>query len=256
MTLRIALIQTDIRDNDPTANRAAAEHAAHTADAGVLLFPEMFTTGFRTDMAPRESAAEAGEWFAALAARTGKALAGSIAVQSETGAVNRFFFARPDGSLNHYDKRHLFAPGGEAALFTPGRERVVVEYCGIRMLLATCYDLRFPVWLRSRGDYDAILCCASWPESRRGVWDTLLRARAIENQCYVAGVNRVGADPTARYDGGSALIDFKGRTLAAAPDGSEAAVVAEIDTAALTSFRERFPVWRDADGFELKTDMP
>ena len=112
-------------------------------------------------------------------------------------------------------------------------------------------DLRFPVWSRCRGDYDAILCCASWPAPRREVWRTLLRARAIENQCYAAGANRVGDDPAARYAGDSALVDFKGRTMAEA-GGGERILTGVFDTEALAAFREKFPAWRDADEFVLK----
>ena len=127
----------------------------------------------------------------------------------------------------------------------------MVEYGGVRFLLLVCYDLRFPVWSRCRGDYDAILCCASWPAPRREVWRTLLRARAIENQCYAAGVNRVGDDPAARYAGDSALVDFKGRTMVEA-GGGERILTGVFDTGALAAFREKFPAWRDADEFVLK----
>ena len=128
---------------------------------------------------------------------------------------------------------------------------MVVEYIGFRFLLLVCYDLRFPVWSRNRGDYDAILCSASWADDRREVWRTLLRARAIENQCYLAGVNRVGVDPDASYAGDSALIDFAGRTLADAGD-CERTLVAEFDSEAQAAFKEKFPAWMDADDFELK----
>ena len=122
---------------------------------------------------------------------------------------------------------------------------------GFRFLLLVCYDLRFPVWSRNRGDYDAILCSASWADDRREVWRTLLRARAIENQCYLAGVNRVGTDPDASYAGDSALVDFRGATLADAGE-REQTLVAEFDSDAQAAFREEFPAWMDADGFELK----
>lgn len=122
-------------------------------------------------------------------------LAGSLAVSENGHFFNRMLFVYPSGECARYDKRHLFAPGGEADEYTPGDRRVVVTYRGVRFLLLVCYDLRFPVWSRSRDDYDAILCCASWPASRRDVWRTLLRARAIENQCFVAGANRTGRDP-------------------------------------------------------------
>ena len=155
------------------------------------------------------------------------------------------------GETAWYDKRHLFRPGGEARDYTPGDRRVIVEYMGFRFLLLVCYDLRFPVWSRNRGDYDAILCSASWADDRREVWRTLLRARAIENQCYLAGVNRVGTDPDASSAGDSALIDFAGRTLADAGD-RERTLIAEFDSEAQAAFKEKFPAWMDADDFELK----
>ena len=132
------------------------------------------------------------------------------------------YFVKPSGEFIGYDKRHLFAPGGEARQYTPGDSRAVVEYGGVRFLLLVCYDLRFPVWSRCRGDYDAILCCASWPAPRREVWRTLLRARAIEN-----------------------------RTMAEA-GGGERILTGVFDTEALAAFREKFPAWRDADEFVLK----
>ena len=149
------------------------------------------------------------------------------------------------------DKRHLFRPGGEARDYTPGDRRVVVEYKGWRLLLLVCYDLRFPVWSRNRGDYDAILCCASWADDRREAWRTLIRARAIENQCYMAAVNRVGTDPDGAYAGDSALIDFAGATIADAGE-AERTIVAEFDSETLAAYRQRFPAWMDADAFELK----
>jgi hypothetical protein len=132
-----------------------------------------------------------------------------------------------------------------------GRRRVVVEYGGLRFLPLVCYDLRFPVWCRCRSDYDAILCVASWPAPRREVWRTLLRARAIENQCYVVGVNRTGDDPWNHYAGDSAVVDFKGTPLCEA-DASEGVFTARLDREALDRFRTKFPAWRDADDFLLR----
>ena len=129
--------------------------------------------------------------------------------------------------------------------------RVVVEYGGLRFLPLVCYDLRFPVWCRCRSDYDAILCVASWPAPRREVWRTLLRARAIENQCYVVGVNRTGDDPWNHYAGDSAVVDFKGTPLCEA-DASEGVFTARLDREALDRFRTKFPAWRDADDFLLR----
>ena len=234
-------------------NLKRLEPIVAAADADVVVLPELFATGFTLDPAP-VAEAPGGEVVTALrrwAVQYGKAVAGSVAVAEGGRFFNRMYFVTPDGGCARYDKRHLFAPGGESRNYTPGSDRVVVEYRGFRFLLLVCYDLRFPVWSRNRGDYDAILCSASWADDRREVWRTLLRARAIENQCYLAGVNRVGTDPDASYAGDSALIDFAGRTLADAGD-RERTLTAEFDSEAQAAFKEKFPAWMDADDFELK----
>ena len=162
-------------------------------------------------------------------------------------------FVCPDQEPVWYDKRHLFAYGGEDKHFTAGTRRVVVTYGGIRFLLQVCYDLRFPVFSRNRGDYDAILYVANWPESRIRVWETLLSARAIENQCYIVGVNRVGRDPNCTYCGGSAIIDPYGHFLAQCQRNIADTTTATIDLEALMAFRKKFPVLADADPFTIKT---
>ena len=159
---------------------------------------------------------------------------------------------KPDGSVTWYDKKHLFTYGGEHLRFTAGTERVVVEWRGVRILLEVCYDLRFPVWARNRGDYDMILYVASWPTPRVSAWSALLVARAIENQCYVAGVNRVGTDPACEYCGGSVIIDPYGKTIAACEMNQECEASAEVDMEKLNAFREKFPALNDADDFERK----
>ena len=135
--------------------------------------------------------------------------------------------------------------------FTAGKERKIVEYKGVRILLQVCYDLRFPVWSRNRGDYDMALYVASWPETRADAWRQLLKARAIENQCFVAGVNRIGTDPSNSYCGGTMLIDPYGKVIAECADGMESVAVAEISMEELAAFRQKFPVLDDADDFEL-----
>ena len=165
------------------------------------------------------------------------------------------YFVEPSGRTGHYDKRHLFRPGGEAEHYTAGTHSATVCYRGWRLRLLVCYDLRFPVWCRCRDDYDALLCCASWPASRREAWRTLLRARAIENQCYVVGTNRTGADAGTLYAGDSAIIGFRGETLADA--GAEECIrTATLDLAAQRAFLEAFPAWRDADPFARYPDDP
>ena len=213
----------------------------------------MFTTGFATlpDATVEHEPAAGLAWMQRKAKELHAAIAGSIALEVGEKCVNRFYFVRPDGTYEQYDKRHLFGYGGEGERFQAGGERVVVEYQGVRFLLAVCYDLRFPVWLRSRGDYDVMLLVASWPDVRRFAWDTLSRARAIENACYVAAVNRVGSDPACNYNGGTAWIGPYGDTLAQAEDGKEGIVSGEIDLALITGYHQKFPVLSDADRFEL-----
>ena len=181
----------------------------------------------------------------------GAAIAGSIATEEEGVFYNRFYFVTPEGDYAQYDKHHLFTYGGEHKRYQAGQERVVVEYMGVRILLAICYDLRFPVWSRNRKDYDMAIYVASWPTPRVEAWKALLHARAIENQCYVVGVNRVGKDPYCQYSGHSAIIDPYGKTLAECNEDKECLLTAQIDMEVLKAFREKFPVLEDADDFVL-----
>ena len=253
--MKINLIQTDIVWGDPQANCAHLDKLLAGAEpAELYVLPEMFSTGFATlPNATVEHEPSAGlAWMQRKAAELHAAIAGSIAVEVGEKCVNRFYFVRPDGTYEQYDKRHLFGYGGEGERFQAGQERVIVKYLGVRFLLAVCYDLRFPVWLRSRDDYDVMLLVASWPDVRRFAWDTLARARAIENACYVAAVNRVGTDPACTYNGGTAWIGPYGETLAEAADGRESVVSGEIDLARIATYHTKFPVLSDADSFELK----
>lgn len=234
-------------------NLERLEPVVAAAEADVVVLPEMFATGFKLRPAvvaePQDGlvVTTMRRW----AATYKKAVVGSAVIVEEGTYRNRMFFVKPSGEIQWYDKRHLFRPGGEGRDYTPGDKRVVVEYMGFRFLLQICYDLRFPVWSRCRGDYDAIVCCAAWPAPRRAAWRTLVRARAIENQCYVAAVNRAGADPGIVYAGDSALVDFRGETTAEAGCGVQT-LTATWDREALEAFRARFPAWRDADGFRLE----
>ena len=253
--MKICLIQFDIAWGAPQTNCAKLDELlARAPQAELYVLPEMFTTGFAT---LKNATVENGEpcfglaWMQRKAAELHAAVAGSIALEAGEKCVNRFYFVRPDGSYEQYDKRHLFGYGGEGERFRAGNERIIVKYMGVRFLLAVCYDLRFPVWLRNRDDYDAILLVASWPGVRRFAWDTLSRARAIENACYVAAVNRIGSDPACEYDGGTALISPYGETLAQVDNNREGFACGEIDLAQLVSYHRKFPVLEDADCFEL-----
>lgn len=248
--MKVTILQRDIEWGNPTLNTARADEAiSRNAGADLYVLPEMFSTGFCTSP---EGISESNDskslrWMKRKAAEMNAAIAGSIAVEEDDRYYNRFYFVKPDGEVAYYDKKHLFTYGGEHRRFTAGHERVVVAWRGVRILLEVCYDLRFPIWARNRGDYDMILYVASWPTPRVAAWSALLVARAIENQCYVAGVNRVGSDPACDYCGGSVIIDPYGQAMASCPDNTECEATAEIDMAALEAFREKFPVLHDAD---------
>lgn len=253
MNLKVAICQVDMEWEHTLRNLERLEPFVEAAQADVVVLPEMFATGFKL----RPSVvAEPMDGPVVTAMRRwahdfDKAIVGSVVIAEDGKYRNRMLFVEPSGRMTPYDKHHLFRPGGEARDYTPGDRRVVVEYRGVRFLMQVCYDLRFPVWSRNRGDYDAIIYCASWDNKRRDAWRTLLRARAIENQSYVIGVNRIGTDPDAIYIGDSMAVDFIGRTMADAESG-EWTMVVELDLEAQRAFRESFPAWMDADDFDMK----
>lgn len=247
--MKTVILQNDILWADPAGNIRKADAAISSSpDADLYILPEMFSTGFCTS--PEGIAESDGatlEWMKKKAAQCGAAIAGSVAIKEDGNFYNRFYFVKPDGDVVSYDKKHLFTYGKEHESFTAGDRRVIVEYLGVRILLEICYDLRFPVWARNRGDYDMIIYVASWPSSRISAWNSLLVARAVENQCYVAGVNRVGTDPSDSYSGGSVIVDPYGNVIARCQDGIESYSEAEIDMELLEAFRRKFPVLNDAD---------
>lgn len=251
--MTITLIQQDIEWANPVANQQTAERLITEAPKSDLyVLPEMWSTGFATEpegIAERNGASL--DWMIRLSKRLDAAIAGSIATEEHGNYYNRFYFVKPTGEVARYDKRHLFTYGGEHHRYTAGREKTVVEWRGVRFLLQICYDLRFPIFSRNTaegaGAYDIVLYVASWPSSRREPWDLLLRARAIENQSYVCGVNRIGKDPACEYNGGTCFIDAYGRTLSACPDGVESAITCTLELEKLRAFRQKFPVLGDRD---------
>ncbi len=253
----ITLLQTDIEWNNQSLNIRRAESLMDTCQGSDLyVLPEMFATGFCNEVEElgETKYGQIVDAMKLLAAKYDAAVCGSLILRDGTKYYNSFLFVKPDGEIMRYDKRHLFRFGGEADMFSQGENRVVVEYKGYRILLQVCYDLRFPVWSRNRNDYDMIFYVANWPDSRRKVFDTLLKARAIENQAYVAGVNRVGDDGMGlHYDGGSCIIDFKGEYVGRCPDNEEFVLTEKLDIEALRQFREKFPAWSDADEFSIGT---
>ena len=256
--LRTSLVQTRLDWHKPSVNRERlTELMAPLAEqTDLIVLPEMFATGFT--MAPEEVAEPMNgpsvRWLQDQARSLGAAICGSLAIDDE-GFRNRMLLVTPDGEIQHYDKRHLFRMANEQNHYSAGTERTVFEYKGWRILPQVCYDLRFPVWCRNRDDYDLMICVANWPSPRRHAWRTLLQARAIENQGYVIGVNRIGEDGKGlEYSGDSLLVDFKGQALLDGPPGEPFIKTGLLSGEALQQFRQTFPAWQDADHFDLMTD--
>ena len=255
-TLRVTLVQSDIAWQDPTQNRRrlAAHFRGLAGHTDLIVLPEMFSTGFSMDA---EALAEpmdgpTVDWMREEAAAMGCVITGSVIVRDTGRHYNRLVWARPDGTLAHYDKRHLFRMAGEHEHFAAGGARLTVELKGWRICPLVCYDLRFPVWSRGRDDYDLLLYVANWPARRAHAWSALLRARAIENLCYVAAVNRIGRDGNgASYAGDSVALDFLGQPLSS-EGGGDRVETAVLDMESLRAYRGSFQAHLDADGFELK----
>lgn len=254
--LRVTLVQSMLHWEDADANRAmfAEKLKGLKGTTDLIVLPEMFTTGFSMNTALAETMVGATvQWMKEQAALTDAAVFGSVIIAEGDRTFNRGLFVAPDGSVQHYDKRHLFRFAKETDHFAPGKDRVVVAWRGWRILLQICFDLRFPVFARSRGDYDTVLYVANWPEARSYPWSQLLIARAIENQCYVVGVNRVGMDGKGiHYSGDSVAIEPKGQAMAACTPKHECVTTCTLDGVALNDFREKFPVGKEADDFELR----
>jgi len=253
----VTLVQADIIWENPDANLKHFEsliRSIHKPTKAVLL-PEMFTTGFtmNSEQFAEDMAGPSVGWMRLLAKDTGIAIGGSLIIRENQKFYNRFVWAGPMGDLKYYDKRHLFFLERESNAYAPGRQRVVVAHNELRILLATCYDLRFPVWLRNRNDYDAIFLVANWPSARRQVWMKLLFARAIENQCYVAALNRIGSDANGlTYSGESVVINPRGNIMHKAAEDTEEIFTVHLNLDEMHVFRKKFPVWLDADDFDLK----
>lgn len=252
--MRVSILQHNIVWGKPTENRLRLQQQIEAqSGADLFVLTEMWSTGFATEpegLAERDEASL--RWMKEMARCYDAAFAGSIAVEEAGRCYNRLYFVKPDGSVEYYDKRHLFTYGGEDKHYTRGTKRVVVEWRGVRFLLAVCYDLRFPVWTRYRKDYDAIIFVANWPTVRIEAWSTLLRARAIENQCYVIGVNRVGKDPSCEYGGNSAVIHPYGHAIAECGRDKEGHAEADLNMNELNAFRQKFPVENEKETFEIR----
>ncbi|SHG06026.1 nitrilase family protein [Dysgonomonas macrotermitis] len=255
--LRISLVQMDIQWEDKPANlnKVKGYLSGLSGKTDLVILPEMFSTGFSMNS---HTLAETvgGQTISSLqnwSKEYDLAICGSYIAEEKDQYFNRGFFITPEDTY-FYDKRHLFRMGDESKSFSPGNRQCIIEHKGFNICLLICYDLRFPVWARNVDNrYDLLLYVANWPQSRIKVWRTLLEARALENLSYVCGVNRVGTDGMGLYyNGQSAVIDYKGNRLSELTEPVEIIETVEISKKGLNLFRNKFPVWKDADDFALR----
>ena len=256
--LRISLIQLDIAWENPAANIARLEHMLKDLpDTDLIILPEMWATGF--SMQPVNIAEPASgpsvQWMKKKASEKKAAIAGSLSTIEGSTYVNRFYLVYPDQSLKTYDKKHLFSYGGEDLQYEAGQDAIEFDILGWKIRPIICYDLRFPVWCRNTTDYDMLLVVANWPAPRIHHWDALIKARAIENQCYLTAVNRVGTDGNGLiYTGHSGVTDMNG-TLISDLGETESIQQLTLDKAALEDYRQHFQFLRDRDSFTIHTAL-
>ena len=258
--LSITTIQTNLIWEDKAANLYALEQKINSIQdpTEIVVLPEMFSTGFsmQPSLFAETMEGETLNWMKKVSTQNKIILMGSIIIEEEGKYYNRLIWMLPNGEYGYYDKRHLFAFGQEDKFYNAGNKRFIAQVKGFKINLQVCYDLRFPVWARQQNksggmEYDVLIYIANWPEKRSHAWKTLLCARAIENQCYVVGVNRVGTDGNNIYHSGNSLvIDPLGQVLYHMPDDEDVNTVT-ISKDYLNEVREKFPFWKDGDGFSL-----
>lgn len=253
--LHLALIQSALFWEDPERNRNnfSKKIASISSDVDMIILPEMFTTGFT--MTPENIDTGEGlktvKWMQKNAKERNAALIGSIVFEEDGVYYNRLWFATPDGELNSYDKRHTFTLAGEDKIYKRGEKNVLIEYQGFKFYPLICYDLRFPVWARNTMNYDVLLYVANWPRPRISAWDTLLKARAIENMAYCIGVNRIGVDATGHeYPGHSAVYDCLGNKIAYSEE--EEIMYATLSKEHIFTTREKLRFLDDRDEFTIQ----
>ncbi|SNS58552.1 Predicted amidohydrolase [Ekhidna lutea] len=259
--LTISLFQADLHWEEIDANLAMFEEMIWSVDqTDLVVLPEMFTTGFSmsADKLAEPPGGKTFKWMRQMAIQRKLAITGSVITKEQGNFYNRLYFVYPDGSSKQYDKKHLFNLATEGDTYTAGTERLIIQYEGWRIHPMICYDLRFPVWARSKKsstsiyEYDLLLYVANWPDTRVNAWDTLLEARAIENLSYCAGVNRVGTDGFPKdYNGHSGVYSPKGDQLVFS-ESKEEILTTTLSASDLKEYRENFPFQEDSDEFELK----
>ncbi|HPN84322.1 MAG TPA: amidohydrolase [Victivallales bacterium] len=253
--IRISYIQADLVWEDSRANLKRFEcYLKQIKDVDLVILPEMFNTGFSANVKKLAQSQDGKltQWLMFQSKSFNFAIMGSAIIEDSGKYYNRLLMASPDGELRYYDKRHLFRMGGEDESFDSGRRVEIFNYLGWRIRPLICYDLRFPVWSRNVNNYDLLIYVANWPAVRSEVWKTLLKARAIENQSYVVGVNRVGSDGMKiNYSGNSMVVDPKGNAISEIAENTEGFNKITLSLDELIKFREKFPVHLDADDFKI-----
>ena len=255
--LNIVAIQAKLTWENPAVNLLFFEQkiAQLDSDTDLIVLPEMFSTGFT--MQPTSIAqtmkGSVVLWMIATARVNNVAIIGSIVVQENHQYFNRAIFVHPNGLIDTYDKRHLFSLAGEDILYTPGSTRLIVHFKGWRICPLICYDLRFPVWSRNTNNYDLLLFMANWPIARIDAWDTLLKARAIENMSYCIGVNRIGEDANGYlYNGHTTAYDFLGKEIARTTEGKEDLLQCVISKTLQEETRKKLSFLNDKDSFKIQ----
>ncbi len=255
--LKVSLVQDTLVWGDVATNLAHFTTVIRNIEPAtdLIILPEMFTSGFLMEdkhlIAPQLQ--KTLEGLQQMATEKCAVIMGSVIVKEAEKYYNRLYVVDKNGIVVNYDKRHLFRMGQEDIHFSAGEKRLVFQLKGWRICPLICYDLRFPVWSRNRNDYDVLIYVANWPASRRKVWDTLLQARAIENQSYVIGVNRIGIDgKDLEYSGGSAAIDAKGNIIGKCTDNQAEILTVALNLSELNDFRKKFNVFADADNFQIR----
>jgi len=255
--LKLAIIQTELvwENIDKNLENFSIKINSISQNFDLIVLPEMFTTGFTMNVKNFSECSEGRthKWMMDLAIKNNCAITGSIIIKEKDKYYNRLIFCKPDGSVHFYNKRHLFRMGDENKFYEPGEKKIIIEYKGWKICPLICYDLRFPVWSRNIEGYDMLIYVANWPEPRKEVWKTLLKARAIENQVYTVGVNRIGKDGRGiSYSGDSSVINPTGKIISSLKPYIDGIDIISISLGELNEYRETYPVALDADKFELK----
>jgi predicted amidohydrolase len=258
--LYISLVQPDMiwENKIENLNRYGQLLTTMKGKSDLIILPEMFSTGFTMNPASLAEKMDGStvDWMKNVSKKMKASIAGSVIIEEDDRYYNRLIICDPSGNLNWYDKRHLFRMAGEEEIYSSGKDRLVIQLQKWRICFQICYDLRFPVWSRNRNDYDILVYVSNWPEARKDIWDILLKARAIENQCYAVGVNRVGTDGNGiSYSGGSMIVNPKGVPACILEENKETVVTCSVSLPELQAFRDKFPAWKDRDAFKI-TELP